>query len=184
MENIKEKNLNLKKEVIEWVESIIIAVVVIMFFFNFIAKIVNVSGQSMEPTLHNNDKLIVSNMFYTPKVGDVVIVSKTDNFDETIVKRIIATEGQTVDIDYDTSIVYVDGTAVREDYINEKIFFPPYDAVKLPMTIPENHVFVMGDNRNHSSDSRSQSIGLVDVRNIVGKVYFKIWPLNDIGVVK
>lgn len=184
MENIKEKKIDFKKEAIEWVESIIIAVVVIMFLFNFIAKIVNVSGRSMEPTLHNNDKLIVSNMFYTPKIGDVVIVSKTDNFNETIVKRIIATAGQTIDIDYDTSTVYVDGLPLKENYINEKIFFPPYDPAKLPMTIPENHVFVMGDNRNHSSDSRSEMIGLVDVRNIVGKVYFRVWPLNNIGVVK
>ena len=158
----------------------LMAIVVIVFLFCF--RIVIVSGPSMRDTLIDGDYLfLASKLFYhTPKQGDIIVASKDDfRGGEPIVKRIIATEGQTVDIDFVRGIVYVDGVPLDEPYtltptnLQEGAFFP--------MTIEENCVFVMGDNRNNSEDSRSNEIGLVDVRQILGKAVFILFPGNNKG---
>ena len=129
----------------------------------------DVVGSSMYPTLEDGDKIIVSNLFYTPKQGDIVVFRKDEYREEPLVKRIIAVEGQTVDIDFERGIVYVDGEPLDpENFIG-------------PVEVPEGCIFVMGDNRNASTDSRTTEIGMVDERCIMGKVYFTVFPLKNFG---
>ena len=137
----------------------------------------------MVPTLNNQDKMLVSGLFYKPKAGDIVVFKK-DEYDpeKALVKRIIATEGQKINIDFDKGIVYVDEVPIEEDYIND-ITTTKLDFIG-PKTVPEGCVFVMGDNRNMSTDSRKAEIGMVDSRLIIGKVYCILFPLKSFGMVK
>ena len=154
--------------------SLIICVVVFVFFF----RVVDVSGSSMNPTLQNGDKMLVSRLFYTPRAGDVVVF-KTDSYDpnKALVKRVIATEGQEINIDFINGIVYVNNQPVEEAYIAE----PTYTKSDFigPQTVPEGCVFVMGDNRNASTDSRKKEIGMVDTRMILGRTWCVAFPLAD-----
>lgn len=165
----------------------IIAVVTLMFVF--FMRMVSVDGPSMTPTLLDGDRLaLLSNTLYSePKAGDVVVASVPTYSDgEAIVKRVIAVEGQEVDVRYDASgvgTVYVDGKALEEPYINETMGYPLYETISFPATVPEGCVFVMGDNRNGSTDSRTDSIGCVDSRKILGRVLFRIGPIDKIGFV-
>lgn len=153
-------------------------------FFVFVLRVVSVSGYSMYPTLVDRDYVaLLSNVFYhgdSVENGDVV-VALAPNFDsEPIVKRVIATAGQTVDIDFEQGVVYVDGVALDEPYINEPTYTQYYErGVRFPLTIEEGHVFLMGDNRNDSSDSRMALIGQVDTRYILGEVVCVIFPGAD-----
>ena len=153
-----------------------------VLLFVFAVRMVNVVGHSMVPTLEQNDKVVISNLFYHPKQGDIVVLRKQTLMEEPIVKRIIATEGQTVDIDFDDGVVYVDGKALDEPYVNE----PVHDRENFEgkITVPEGCVFVMGDNRNASTDSRDARLGCVDERYIMKRVYFTLFPVKNIGVVK
>jgi signal peptidase I len=125
-------------------------------------------------TLHNEDRVIMWSLFYKPNSGDVVIIKTGSYGDRPLVKRVVAVGGQTVDIDFDAGEVIVDGAVLREDYINE----PTHERLNFegPVTVPEGHIFVMGDNRNRSLDSRSDSVGFVDVRNVLGKVMLVALP--------
>ena len=169
-------------EVYDWIQCIIAALIFCVLLFVFVARMVNVVGSSMYPTLEENDKMIISNLFFTPKQGDIVVLRKESFMDEPIVKRVIATENQIVNIDFDAGIVYVDGEALNEPYINQ----PTHDREDFdgPITVPEGCVFVMGDNRNASTDSRYSGLGCVDTRYIMGKVYFTIFPLKNFGVTR
>ena len=137
----------------------------------------------MNPTLNNNDKMLVSGLFYEPKVGDVVVFKK-DEYDpeRALVKRVIATEGQVINMDFDHGIVYVDGVPIEEDYIME----PTTNKIDFigPQTVPEGCVFVMGDNRNASTDSRKKEIGMVDIRLILGRAYAVVYPLSQVRAIK
>jgi signal peptidase I len=165
----KETNMGLY----EWLQCVVSAVVACILFFVFIAKVDGIKGPSMMQTLQNGDTVILSSLFYTPKFQDIVFI-KTDAYETPIVKRVIATEGQTVDIDFEKGIVSVDGRELQENYVNTpttlQIDF--HEAV----TVPEGHVFVMGDNRNESSDSRDNRVGMIDVKDILGKVFFILIP--------
>jgi signal peptidase I len=152
-----------------------------VLLFVFVVRMVDVVGTSMVPTLQDNDKMIVSNILYTPKQGDIIVFKKTEFKDEALVKRVIATAGQTVDIDFNRGIVYVDGTALDEPYIAE-LTTNQIDFVG-PQTVPEGCVFVMGDNRNKSTDSRDSRIGMVDTRLVIGKVYLTVFPFSNFGSV-
>ena len=154
-----------------------LAVITLMFVFFF--RVNGVSGSSMYPTLEDGDKILVSNLFYKPKQGDIVVFRKDEYREEPLVKRIIAVEGQTVDIDFNLGIVYVDGEALDEPYIAEATANPE-DFIG-PVKVDEGCVFVMGDNRNASTDSRTSDIGMVDERCIMGKVYFTVFPLKNFG---
>ena len=136
----------------------------------------------MWPTLTDGDKMLVSNLFYTPKQGDVVVF-KTDRYDpnKALVKRVIATEGQEVSIDFDRGVVYIDGSPLEEEYIAE-LTKTKLDFIG-PQTVPEGCVFVMGDNRNASTDSRKKEIGMVDTRMILGRVYYVIFPMSDLRAI-
>ena len=160
----------------------ILAVVTLVFVFAI--RLVGVDGDSMYPTLHNTDYLaLLSNVFYgEPEQGDIVVMTVPYFENEPIVKRVIATEGQTVDIDFEQGIVYVDGEALDEPYINEPTYLNYDDmgqGLDYPVTVPEGCVFVMGDNRNHSADSRFAPVGMVDERDILGKVLFVLLPGAD-----
>lgn len=167
-------------EIYDWMQSLVFALIICIIVFVFIFRIVDVSGDSMNPTLLNGDKLVVSDVFYKPKQGDIVIFRKDEYKAEALVKRVIATEGQTIEIDFDRGRVYVDGELLDEPYIAE----PTHNQLDFqgPQTVPEGCVFVMGDNRNASSDSRRAQIGMVDERLIVGKVLLRVFPFDSIGV--
>lgn len=168
------------KENYDWVFSTIKAVIITLVVFIFLVRIVEVNGTSMYPTLEDSDKVLISDLFYSPKAGDIVVFKK-DEYDSNraLIKRIIATEGQEINIDFDNGIVYIDGVAIDEPYINE------LTHTKLnfigPKTVPQGCVFVMGDNRNASTDSRYSSIGMVDERLILGKVLCVIYPITHFG---
>ena len=171
-----------RAEVYDWIQCIIFALVFCVLLFVFAVRMVNVVGDSMVPTLEQSDKVIISNLFYHPKQGDIVVLRKQTLMEKPIVKRIIATEGQTVDIDFEDGVVYVDGKGLDEPYVNE----PVHDRENFEgkITVPEGCVFVMGDNRNASTDSRDARLGCVDERYIMGRVYFTLFPVKNIGVVK
>lgn len=174
------QELRFRQEIYEWIHCLVIALVICVIAFVFFVRIIDVSGTSMNPTLNNGDKMLVSNLFYKPKAGDIVVF-KSDTYDpnKALVKRVIATEGQEVNIDFSKGIVYVDGVPIEEDYIAE-LTTTKLDFIG-PKTVPENCVFVLGDNRNMSTDSRKSEIGMVDERLIIGKVYWVIFPLSEFG---
>lgn len=168
------------RDLYEWIQSLVGSVLVVVAIFTFGIRMLGVDGHSMLNTLQHGDRLMVVNpiFYHDYKYGDIVILRKTGVFDnEPIVKRVIATGGQTVDIDFGEGVVYVDGEALEEDYIRE----PTYTAegTEFPLTVPEGSIFVMGDNRNGSSDSRDYRLGTVDTRYVIGKAAFLLFPGLD-----
>ena len=166
----------------EWYEALISAALVLVLVFSFFFRIIQVDGASMVPTLQNGDKLIVWGAGYEPQRGDVVIVDSYTAYGKPLVKRVIAKGGDTISIDYASGTVTVNGEVLDEDYIAEPTYLG-YD-VGFPYTVPEGTVFVMGDNRNNSLDSRSSYVGCIDERDILGKVLVCFLPFSDFGVVK
>ena len=182
-ENSKEEALSkdqqMRLDLYDWIQSLMVALVICITIFIFAIRVVDVSGSSMWPTLLDGDKMLVSNLFFTPQRGDIVVF-KTDNYDpeKALVKRVIATEGQEVSIDFERGVVYIDGSPIEEDYIAE-LTKTKLDFIG-PQTVPEGCLFVMGDNRNASTDSRKE-IGMVDTRMILGRAYYVIFPLSETG---
>ncbi len=178
-----------KNDLFDWLEILVSAIVLLVVLFTFVFKVVTINGPSMRDTLQHGQKLIISNIGYTPKYGDIVVISRnannivdTEDSDKSIIKRVIATGGQTVDIDFEKGVVYVDGVALEEPYVRTPTN-RSFD-VTFPVIVPEGCVFVMGDNRNNSTDSRSSFIGdegMVDTRYILGKALFRIYPFDTVG---
>lgn len=166
-------------EALDWLQCIVSALVVAILLFTFAARTITVVGSSMVPTLEQGNLLIVSKLFYKPKYGDVVVLRKASFMTDPIVKRVIATEGQTVDIDFQEGVVYVDGAALDEPYVNA-LTLEPEDFTE-PVTVPEGHIFVMGDNRNRSTDSRDARVGCVDTRYLIGRAILRLAPLSEFG---
>ncbi len=165
------------QSLVEIVSIVASSMIAIMLLFTFVFRVVGVSGPSMQNTLHNGDWLLVSAFLTEPERGDIVIVTQPNSFDEPIVKRVIAVGGDTLDIDFSTATVYVNGEAIDEPYLGSPTTNDEY-GWQYPLTIPEGEVFVMGDNRQHSTDSRSQAIGMIDNDYILGKVMVRIAPIN------
>lgn len=180
-ELIVSKKSSIKKELLDWIVSIAVALAIALFIRQFIFTFVKVDGPSMLPTLEHNDMLYVNRFMYTPEVGDIIIFRPPNSPSTPYVKRVIAVEGQTVDIDAKTHTVYVDGVAIEEDYINAPL--ASAGTTKYPYTVEEDHVFVLGDNRNNSNDSRNASVGTIPKKNIIGKVLFRLLPVSDFGSV-
>lgn len=184
-EERREQAMNAERRMVksayEWVESIAFAVITVVLIFTFLFRVVGVDGESMEPTLTNGSFVIISDLFYQPKQGDVVVITPTVSLDIPIIKRVVATEGQTVDIDFITGDVIVDGEVLDEPYIAQRTHLK-YD-IDFPQTVPKGHIFVMGDNRNHSLDSRDSSIGMVDNRYLLGKALMRVLPVSEIGLI-
>ena len=172
-----------------WLQTLALAVTAIVLLFTFVGRISRVEGGSMLNTLHDGDLLLLQSIGDTPKTGDVVVLNKTT--DETIsllggdaiVKRVIATGGQTVFIDYNTSTVYIDGDPLNEPYLWEAMEFRsgPYSG-QTPFVVPEGSIFVMGDNRNGSTDSRHELLGTVDTGYVLGKAVCILFPFSDMGL--
>ncbi len=166
----------------DFVSVLMTGVIIIAVIFTFFFRTASVIGKSMEPTLYENDMLMVTARKSDYKAGDIVIITQPNSFNEPIVKRIIALGGQTVDIDFDKGIVYVDGKEEQGDYT---LADKTYDRENFtePVTVPEGYVFVMGDNRNNSTDSRSMAVGLIDERYIYGSVIGRMVPFGSWKVV-
>ena len=198
MEEIEEKKHSFSKEIIEWLEVVATAVIAVVLIFSFVFRIATISGDSMLNTLiggnsfngNNGDKVIITNIAYEPDNGDIVVISRNAENSVAgqltgqgpIIKRVIAKGGQTVDIDFDNGIVYVDGVALKEDYISTPTTTKA--DVEFPLYVPEGYIFVLGDNRQDSLDSRFTQIGeggLVDTRYVLGHAIFRIYPFDRIG---
>ena len=168
------------REIAEWICSIAIALIIALVLRNHVLILAKVDGNSMLPTLHNNERLVVWRLGYEAEVGDIVILDPPSGRGP-YVKRVIATEGQVVKIDNMSGEVYVDGEKLDEPYINNKTYTMTGES---EFIVPEGHTFVMGDNRGNSHDSRSADVSYIDEDKIYGKVVFRIWPINVIGTVK
>ena len=170
------------RETYDWIQCLLVALIICVLIFMFCVRVIDVIGASMNPTLFNGEKMLVSGLFYKPEVGDVVVFKK-DEYDpnKLLVKRVIAVEGQEINMDFENGIVYIDGVAIAEDYIIE----PTYNKLDFigPKTVPEGCVFVMGDNRNASIDSRKTEIGMLDNRVILGKAYCVVYPISQFRII-
>jgi len=170
----------LKKKIFQVLKFTSILFVIVIFIINFIFQIVTVNGQSMVPTLKNNDKLIlekVSKWLIDVKRNDIVVIKYPADIRQRIVKRVIAVAGDKVKIN--DNILYLNGKIVNEYYKNES-FMKDYDEV----LVPQNSIFVLGDNRNFSKDSRSNDIGFVKLNLLEGKVLIRLYPFNKMGRIR
>jgi len=173
-----EKAMRVRMELYDWIQCIVTAIICGVLIFVFVGRTIGVDGRSMLQTLKHNDRVVISNLFYTPGNGDIVVFqSPSDQFEYPLVKRVIATANQTVDINFETGEVFIDGIVLNEPYINT-LTTSSHDF-REPVTVPRGYVFVMGDNRNSSTDSRDNVVGLVDTRYILGKVLFVLIPGTD-----
>lgn len=174
----------------EWLQLFLGCVMAAVVVFNCVARLTRVDGQSMNNTLHHGEILLIWSLGYTPKQGDIVVLNKTSailpgwNEPRAIVKRVIATGGQTVDVDYNAGTVYVDGEALEEPYLPEEMYLPYSSTMQQThWEVPEGSIFVMGDNRNNSTDSRDDRLGTVDAGYVLGKAVFGLWPMDRLGTV-
>ena len=170
------------EEFFDWVETTLLCMILAIVVLTYLFQEVQVDGQSMIPTLQDGDRLVTSSLFYTVEPGDIVVINREDG-QEPLIKRCIAVAGQTVDIDFDTGIVSVDGVALEEDYVNTPTNAHSSSTIDFPCTVPEGHIFVLGDNRNNSLDSRYAEIGMIDLENVFGEVLFRLLPLDRFGLV-
>jgi len=188
--DVKQKKKNKKKnspsafinDLYDWVSAGLFALVVVVLLMTFCFRLVNVDGSSMLQTLQDGNKVIVMGLDYKPSVGDIIVISHGAELDKALVKRIIAVEGQTVDINSETGEVIVDNVVIDEPYINGKTVAE--GDMEFPLKVEEGTVFVLGDNRPISKDSRYKEVGLIDVESIIGKVQLRIYPFNEFGKVK
>jgi len=167
-----------RMELYDWLQCVVTAIICGVLLFVFVGRTIGVDGYSMIQTLQNNDRVVISNLFYTPSNGDIIVFqSPSAQFEFPLVKRVVAIAGQTVDINFESGNVYINDTMIDEPYIHSATT-TRYDFTN-PVTVPDGYVFVLGDNRNSSTDSRDSIIGLVDTRYILGKVHFILIPGVD-----
>ena len=191
-----ERKDKVKADIYDWIEVFVSALAIVVIMLSFVLRIATVKGHSMERTLSDSQVVVMSNMFYRPAQGDIIVIQQNGGYFETpIVKRVIATGGQTLSIDFEKWEVKVDGNVIdessyvyfRNTSMDVEEYYSVYDAyldTNGVMTVPEGYLFVMGDNRNESSDSRSIYVGFVRESEVLGKVIFRMFPINKIGAVK
>ncbi len=182
-----DKSFDVLDEILEWLESFVFAIFVVILIFIFLFRIVLVQGPSMNSTLANGDRLIISHINYTPNNGDIVVLNSR-GLNKTIIKRCIGVEGDLVVINYNNNTVTVNGEDVSQDYINEEmLLMPSFDENFktgeniYTYKVPTNKIFVLGDNRNESTDSRSSYVGFVDTKDVLGKAVFRVMPFKSFG---
>ncbi len=176
---------NAWNSIYEFAELIVGAVCLMLFLTSFVFRTADVDGDSMNPTLFHNEKLVVlinNNVFGKIKKGDIVVINQPNPFNESIIKRVIGEEGDVIDIDFEKGEVWINGILQEEDYVNTPT--NRFEGVEFPVTVPTGCVFVLGDNRNYSSDSRYPGIGMVDKRYINAKTVFRYQPLKRLGRLK
>ncbi len=193
-EENNSKKYSAASELFDYLEIFVFSVCAVMLLFTFALRLCRVDGDSMQKTLFEDEVLIVSDIGYTPETDDIIVfhqIGVTDSsFNKPIVKRVIATSGHYVKIDYNAGIVWVseDNVFDKSDIVDESgyIFL---DSGRWNMSgiyesyVPEGYIFVLGDNRNNSADSRYSAIGLVDVRRVIGKVLIRVLPFTKAGSV-
>lgn len=177
-------------ELYEWLQLFLGCVVAAVVLFNCVARLTRVDGGSMDNTLQHGEIMLIWSLGYTPKQGDIVVLNKTSVLlpdwtePRAIVKRVIATGGQTVDVDYSAGAVYVDGQPLDEPYLPEEMRRPGAPSMQeTHWEVPEGSIFVMGDNRNYSTDSRDSLLGTVDTDYILGRAVLALWPPDRFGTV-
>ena len=181
-----KKKQSLVSAAFDYLEIFVYSAIAVILLFTFFTRLTSVVGPSMENTLIEGQKLLVTDIGYTPTPGDIIVYHELGDYNEPIVKRVIATEGQVVDIDFTTWTLTVDGEVVDEPYRKVDSSYLLTSDQTYPITVPENCLFVMGDNRNHSSDSRSTRMGqngFIDVRQVLGKVVLRLSPADLFGPV-
>lgn len=165
----------------DWIRCILFAISIVIICLTFVFRLVDVDGSSMYDTLQHGDKVIVTNFMYEPKDGDIVVISHGAEYTNPIIKRVIATEGETIKLDYDNDRIIVNGVVIDEPYLDGSTFGGNIGDNDVPEVVPKGMIFVMGDNRKVSMDSRSTQIGLIDVNNVIGKAQFVAFPFGDFG---
>lgn len=182
-------NKNFFADMFDWMCSIFSAILCFIIIFALFARVITVDGESMVPTLQDQQRLIVSDMFYTPQYDDIVILyadklvnESSGGYGKPIVKRVIGLPGDIIRIDFVKGVVYRNGEQLPDDYTNTPTNLPENFPNNQDVTVEDGKIFVLGDNRNGSKDSRSSDVGQVDMRYIMGKAYLRIWPLNALGM--
>ncbi len=179
--NTGKKKNNFHLSVYDLVSIIMSSFIIIAVVFTFMFRLVGVEGSSMTNTLQDSDWLLTVQKDSYDR-GDIVVITEPNYFNEPLIKRVIAKGGETVNIDFSTGTVYVDGVALVEPYTREDFIAPKLDDIDFPYTVPEGHIFCMGDNRNGSTDSRSTLIGSLDERYVLGKAVVRILPFGDFNI--
>ena len=169
------------QDLYEWVQCLAVLLVLCMLVFTFFFRVFEMQGNSMVPTLEQGERVLVNRFFNEYKAGDIVVFCKASYKEEPVIKRIIAVGGQTVEIDPEAGVVLVDGVPLEEDYTFEPTV-NLFDYTE-PVTVPEGCLFVLGDNRNNSQDSRTLAVGCVDERYLLGKVIFRLTPFAKFGAI-
>lgn len=167
---------------IDWFETLVVSLSVVSVALLFLCSVVYVDGSSMRPGLNHLDRLVIVSAYFPVKRGDVVVVRRES--DKPLVKRVIATEGQTVDIDYEKGVVLVNGRELEEPYVLEDTKISTAETIPFPAKVPEDHIFVMGDNRNDSQDSRNKDIGMIHKDQLIGRACLRVFPLDQFGLVE
>ncbi|WP_294500752.1 signal peptidase I [uncultured Gemmiger sp.] len=166
---------------LEWIDSLVFAAVALALVFTFGVRIVQVDGSSMNPGLVNGERLLLSSLPYEPEYGDVVVIDSYTNYGKLLIKRVIGKEGDVINIDFDTGVVYRNGEPLDEPYTAEPTYL--YEGVDFPLTVPDGMLFIMGDNRNNSKDSRSPEIGFVSEGDVLGKAVLRLTPFDKFGLI-
>lgn len=182
MKSETEEKKSIGREILEWILCIVVAMAITLLLRNFVFTLVRVDGASMDPTLENGQRLVMIRLGYTPQKGDIVVVDPDNGSAAPYIKRIIGMPGDT--LQFETNVrgevaLYINGEKQDESYISSTLY--PGNIGRGLYTVPEGQVFVMGDNRPNSKDSRDASVGFIPFEHILGEASFRLWPLDKIG---